>query len=101
MAGIQAVCERVHRQAPDAKLILMSIFPRDEKAGCPRRKLIDETNAMIAAFARSCGIVNLDIGAKFLDHNGSVQRGLMPDFCHPSEKGYRIWADALMPMLTE
>lgn len=99
MDGIKAVCERVRTQLPHARIILMSIFPRDEKADCPRRKMISEINGMIAGYAKANGIINLDIGDKFLDANGSVRKDLLPDRCHPVEPGYRIWADALLPYL--
>ncbi len=99
MAGIQAVCERVKTQTPHAKIILMSIFPRDEKPDRPRRKMIVQINRMIAGYAKANGITNLDIGDKYLDANGCVQRSLLTDFCHPNEAGYKIWADALLPYL--
>jgi len=25
----------------------------------------------------------------------------MPDFCHPNEKGYKIWAEAIEPKVAE
>ena len=99
MDGIKAVCERVRTQLPHAGIILMSVFPRDEKADSPRRKMIAEINRMIADYAKANGIVNLDIVEKFLDPNGSVRKDLLPDRCHPVEPGYRIWAEALLPYL--
>jgi lysophospholipase L1-like esterase len=37
----------------------------------------------------------LDIGAKFLQPDGTIAKEIMPDFLHLSEKGYQIWADAI------
>ncbi len=37
----------------------------------------------------------LDIGAKFLQPDGTLTRDIMPDLLHPNEKGYQIWADAI------
>ena len=37
----------------------------------------------------------------FLRPDGTLPRSLMPDFCHPSEAGYTIWADALRPLLAQ
>lgn len=99
MAGVQAVCERVKKQTPNAKIILMAIFPRDEKVDCPRRIKIAQINRMIADYSKKVGIINLDIGPKFLDANGSLQRKFMRDLCHPGEEGYRFWAEALKPYL--
>jgi lysophospholipase L1-like esterase len=98
-AGVQAVCERVRKQTPDAKIILMSILPRDNPATSSRRKLIDATNLLIADYAKKENLTHLDIGARFVDAKGVISKSLMPDLCHPTEAGYKIWADALVPLL--
>jgi lysophospholipase L1-like esterase len=77
----------------------MAIFPRENPPTSPRRQLIDAVNRSLAAYARSEGLTYLDINAKFLDARGSIPKALMPDFCHPAEQGYQIWADALLPLL--
>jgi lysophospholipase L1-like esterase len=97
--GIKKVCDTVRAQLPHAKIILMAIFPRDQKPTAPRRALILQINRNLADYARQNGIINLDIGEKFLDPSGCIQKPLMPDFCHPNDAGYRIWADALTPYL--
>lgn len=40
----------------------------------------------------------LDIGAKFLQPDGTITRGEMGDFLHPTAKGHEIWAEALEPV---
>lgn len=99
LAGIQAVCERAKKQTPEAKIILMAILPRDNPATSPRRKLIDEVNRQLADYASNEKFTWLDIHAKFLDDQGAIPKALMPDLCHPTEVGYQIWADALLPLL--
>lgn len=99
VAGIQAVCGRVQKQTPQAKIILMAIMPRDNPATSPRRKLIDTVNRLIADYAKKEHLIHLDIGAKFLDAKGSIPKSLMPDLCHPNAQGYQFWADALLPLL--
>lgn len=99
LAGIQAVCIRVRKQTPDANIILMAIFPRDNPPTSSRRKLIDEVNRQLADYARSEKFTWLDLHAKFLDDKGMIPKTLMPDLCHPVEQGYQIWADALLPLL--
>ena len=98
-AGIRAVCERVRKQTPDAKIILMSILPRDNPATASRRKLIDAVNLLIADYAKAESFTHLDIHTKYLDDKGAIPKSLLPDICHPNEQGYRIWADALAPLL--
>ena len=41
----------------------------------------------------------LDIGGSFLNAEGQVTSEIMPDFLHLSPKGYRLWAEAMEPML--
>ena len=43
----------------------------------------------------------MDIGAKFLEPDGTLTREVMPDLLHLSSKGYQIWADAITPSLAK
>lgn len=100
VAGIKALCAEVRQRQPEAKIVLMAIFPRGEKPNATREKL-DAANHLLADFvAKSEGQIQfLDIGAKFLGEDGSISREVMRDFLHPSAKGYEIWASALEPIL--
>jgi len=97
--GVLAVCSRVRAKIPAAKIVLMAIFPREEKPDNPRRKLIGEANLLLAKIAKDKGMVFLDIGPQLLSSDGTLSRDMMPDFCHPSENGYQVWADALRPFV--
>lgn len=97
--GVRTVCDRIRAKLPQAKIILMAIFPREEDPDHPRRKLIMETNTLLARFAGDKGYTLVDIGPKMLQPDGHLTQEIMPDFCHPSEKGYQIWAEALIPLI--
>ena len=98
--GIRAICVRIRAKLPETKIILMAVFPREKESGHPRRKLIDETNRLLAAeFSHVPGITLMDIGPKFLTPDGTLDHDLLPDFCHPNKQGYQIWADALHPLV--
>lgn len=97
--GVRTVCERIHAKLPDAKILLMAIFPREEKPDHPRRRLISETNGLLARMAKEKGYEFIDPGPGFFTPDGLLSRDVMPDFCHPSEKGYQIWANALRPWI--
>ena len=48
------------------------------------------------------GVVHyLDIGAKFLQPDGTMSKEIMPDFLHPGAKGYSIWAEAIGTVIEE
>jgi N-acetylglucosamine-6-sulfatase len=43
----------------------------------------------------------MDINDKFLAPDGTLPDELFPDHLHPSEKGYQIWADAIIGKVRE
>jgi lysophospholipase L1-like esterase/pimeloyl-ACP methyl ester carboxylesterase len=94
--GIRHIILRVRAKAPHAKIILMAVFPREENPDHWRRKQINEINRLLAAnFGAASGVTWLDIGPRLLQPDGAISRDVMFDFCHPTERGYQIWADAL------
>jgi lysophospholipase L1-like esterase len=97
--GINAVCARVHAKVPKAKIILMAIFPREAQPDHPRRLLIHETNHLLPYVAEEQHAVLVDLTPKMLAPNGELPREIAKDLCHLTEKGYQIWADALLPIL--
>ncbi len=98
--GIDAIIASVKKKCPDAKIVLMGVFPRGEKADNPFRAKIAEINVILArTYASQPGVTYLDITGKFLNPDGSMSKEVMGDFLHPSAKGYAIWAEALKPHL--
>lgn len=94
--GITEIVAELHLRLPKAEILLLGIFPRGEKPG-PQRDKIAEVNQSIAHLDALAGVTFLDIGAKFLTPDGLITKDIMPDFLHPNEKGYRIWAEAIEP----
>jgi lysophospholipase L1-like esterase len=78
---------------------LLAVFPRSAKATDKVRDKIKDVNERIAKLDDKKMVQYLDIGAKFLDKDGALSKEIMPDYLHLSEKGYQIWADAIMPSL--
>lgn len=99
--GIRAVCMRLRSKVPGAHLVLMKVFPREEKPDHPRRQLIKEINKQLEIFARQNNIDLLDIGSKMLTPDGTLPKEIENDFCHPTEKGYQIWADEIRQFVDE
>ena len=98
--GVRAICDEVHKQQPQAKILLMAILPRGAKPDATRTKLND-VNQLLTKFDGQNGITFLDAGAKFVQPDGSIPRELMGDYLHPSAKGYEIWAEAIEPTLKQ
>ena len=99
--GIRAICMRLRSKVPGAKIVLMSVFPREHEPTHPRRILINEINRNLETFAKENNITLLNIGPKMLEADGTLPKEIAPDFCHPTEKGYQIWADAIRPFVSE
>ena len=98
--GVKEICARIRSKTPQAKIILMAVFPREKDPSNPRRKQINEINPILAEFAKTAQIPFVDIGAKMLAPDGTFPREITGDYCHPTEKGYQIWADAILPLIT-
>jgi lysophospholipase L1-like esterase len=101
-AGIAAVVNLIRSKSPSTKILLLAVFPRGATSADPFRAQIKTINAEIAKLDDGGKSVRyLDLGPKFLAEDGSLPKELMPDFLHLSEKGYRIWADAVKEPLAE
>jgi lysophospholipase L1-like esterase len=98
--GIGAVVHQLRESFPEAKILLLGVFPRGG-ANDPVRKTIAEINSSIAKLDDGAHVHYLDIGDKFLDDNGNIPRDVMGDGLHPSAKGYEIWAEAVKEPLAE
>ena len=42
-----------------------------------------------------------DINDKFLTKDGFLSKKIMPDYLHPNEAGYKIWAEAIESKVAE
>lgn len=92
--GVTTIVQDLRKDFPNAKILLLAIFPRAEKDSA-RRAQVTEINQSIAKLHDGRNVHYLDIGAKFLEPDGTLPTDIMPDLLHPNEKGYQIWADAI------
>jgi putative ABC transport system permease protein len=97
-AGVEAVCTTIHERSPATKILLLAIFPRGQKPDAIRGK-VDDVNRLIVRLDARDDVTFLDLGAKFLEADGTISADVMYDFLHPSAKGYAIWAAAMGPVL--
>lgn len=98
--GIESIVLEFNQRLPQSKILLLGIFPRGEKPN-PQREKIAEINGIIAKLNGTHNVTFLDIGPKFLTPEGLITKDIMPDFLHPNEKGYRIWAEAIEPTVKQ
>jgi lysophospholipase L1-like esterase len=101
--GVKAIVEELKKQKPHMKILVLGVFPRGggikkEDLVCPAEKLnpkIKAINAIISKLADDKTVYYKDIGSKFLNAEGGLERKIMPDLLHLSGEGYKIWADAI------
>ena len=99
--GITAIVTKFRTKFPEAKVLLLGIFPRGAADTSRFRAPIKEINRIIAKLDDGKFVRYMDIGDKFLQPDGSISAEVMPDGLHPSAKGYEIWAAAVMPTFLE
>ena len=99
--GIGAVTMEMRRDFPNAKILLLAIFPRSVP-GDPVREKIAEVNRIISKLDDQQHVFYMDIGAQFLDDKGVfLPDSFRPDNLHPLAKGYDIWGQAVSAKLAE
>ena len=92
--GIIAICQRLRTRLPEMKILLLAIFPRGNKPSAQRQKNTD-ASLMASWIADGKMIHYLDISSAYLTEDGLLSREIMPDYLHPNEEGYRIWAETM------
>jgi lysophospholipase L1-like esterase len=97
--GIGAIVLELQNDFPNAKILLLGVFPRGG-ATDPVRTTIAEINRTIAKLHDGNRVHYLDIGKAFLDADGNIPRDVMSDGLHPTTKGYEIWAKAVIEPLS-
>lgn len=98
--GIIAICKRIREKCPKTKILLLTIFPRGPEPS-PQREKNARASLLASKIADNKMIYYLDINDKFLTADGFLTMKIMPDYLHPNEDGYKIWAEAVEPKIAE
>ncbi len=100
-SGIRRILDVIAEKQPQAKVLLVPIFPFGNGPQHWNRVNNEKANQLIKPFADGKRVVWVDFNAKFLDAKGD-NKAWMPDHCHPNAAGYReIWAPAVLPYFKE
>jgi beta-glucosidase len=97
--GITAIVQKLRKDLPETKILLLAVFPRGADKNDPRRQVNEATNAIVSKLDDGKMVYYLDIGPAFLADDGTLSKEIMPDLLHLSPKGYQIWAEAIEPKL--
>ena len=96
--GVTAIVHELRDRLPKSKILLLAVFPRSQKPAAIRERL-KSVNQQIAKLDDGSNVRYLDIGKAFLNEDGTISKEIMPDYLHLSQKGYRLWAEAMEPTL--
>lgn len=96
-AGVTADVNELRKDFPNAKILLLGIFPRNAPA--ENKAKIPQINQIISKLDDQQHIFYLDIGNQFLGPDGTIPKDIMADGLHPTTKGYEIWAKAVIEPL--
>jgi len=97
--GVTEVVKRIRTKLPKTKILLLGIFQRREKP-TPERAVLAKANEIISKLADS-SISYMDINSVFVQPDGTIPVALMPDYEHPSELGFKRWAEAIETKVAE
>ncbi len=61
----------------------------------------EEINKILRTYVDNKTVHWLDLGHEFLDDQGTLKTELMPDDLHPNLDGYRAWAEAMEPTISQ
>ena len=96
--GILGVAQHLLVRFPDTHVLLLGIFPRGSGPQDKLRQHNDKINAIVAQ-CKLPRTTYVNINKRFLDSSGRLLPGISRDNLHFTEKGYAIWADAVLPYI--
>ena len=96
-AGVAKVVNQLQLAWPNSKILLNAVFPFEQPADSPKRKLVKQLNTLIAKLGDNKKVFFKDYSSLMLQKDGSISPDIMADFLHPTPKGYQVWADAMTP----
>jgi lysophospholipase L1-like esterase len=93
--GVKMILDILGKKLPEAKVLMLGIFPRGATKEDAMRKQNVATNNLISGFADNKRVFYMDIGNTFLQPDGTLPKEIMPDLLHLSAQGYQMWTDAI------
>lgn len=109
LAGVKAIVDVLVAQCDGAIVHVLEIFPRGERINAMRGD-IAQINQALRAYVREKNAEQKQgparraihaIGDRFVDAKGEISASVMPDALHLSKDGYRIWGEALLPLVSK
>ena len=97
--GIGAIVLELRKDFPDAKIMLLAIFPRGASPNDSNRRKVEECNKIIAKLNDGKHVFFTNINDKFLTSEGRLIGFRTTDNLHPVTEGFDIWISSVAPTL--
>ncbi len=97
--GVKLIVDTMVEKLPDTQILLLAIFPRGASPDDELRVLNEQINQRIERLSDYERVSFLNINHIFLNDEGELPEEIMPDFLHPHEAGYELWAQEIYPHL--
>lgn len=102
--GVKEIVTLLRLMKPEMKILLLGIFPCDFAPHTYHRQNNQETNALLKLLPQQMNDPNihfLDLWDHFVASDGTISQSIMFDQVHLSALGFKIWSDALEPLLSD
>jgi len=98
LARYSALLTELRSALPETRIVVQAVLPvRDRWA--PFADEIAELNELLARYSKNMGATWLDVGPRLADGSGFLAAQNTRDGGHLTGAAYRIWADAVRPLL--
>jgi lysophospholipase L1-like esterase len=97
--GIRAIVKALQKKVPSAKIILFGPLPTGPDQSNPNRQKYIRIHHQIHDLDNGKTVFYVNMDKQFIQSDGTLTEGLMSsDAIHLTGEGYRVWAEALVPL---
>lgn len=97
-SGVQAVVQELRKRLPDTKVLVLGLLPRGATSDDPLRIRAKAVNDILSTgIADGKSVFYTDAEKALLQPDGKLSEEVMPDYLHPSAKGYDVLFTAIKP----
>ncbi|MHB1421666.1 MAG: GDSL-type esterase/lipase family protein [Gemmataceae bacterium] len=101
-AGVVADVSTIHDFLPQAQILVLGVLPGEQSPSNPYRSLGAQTNFLVSQMlAGNPQVSYVNLGSIFLQPDGTISNSMMFDYLHPTEQGYQILTNALLPYIEQ
>ena len=94
--GVKAIIDLLHKKLPKTNVLLLAILSRNSL-----NDKVKQVNHLLAKYENGKSVRYLNMNSHFENSNGTIHSELFKDGVHLTEKGYKVWAQTMDPLLKQ